>query len=297
MKGIRITLSVMTAALLFVFIFSSTLSADTVYYADGGVQEGKVVFESSTEVWIEVATSTGKATVKVPRSSVTRIVRGETLAEKLEATYFSKEMAMDAGKPAEWYRLGLWCEQYPTLTMRAKRAFERAVELDPDYAPAQMKLGKVKYEGVWMTYDEMMLARGYVKYKGEWVTVEGKVDLMLKDKELEIERERRAATEAAARRADYERQLAEKAAAAQAKPVEKTVIENRIVVEERIMSPAYYVYPARYYTYPVGAYPHPYYIRYPYRSGYRPPTPCSGVSVHYTRQTSNSAVRVGFFFR
>ena len=292
------TLAAFICAAILAVSLSPSVSADTVCFVDGGSQEGRVIYESNAEVWIEVATANGKAVVKVPRSSVAKIVKGETLSDKIEAMYKDKEAAMDPGKAIDWFKLGEWCEQHGILAQKARNAFERAISVDPDYGPAHQKLGHVKYEGVWMTYDEMMLARGYVKYRGEWVTVDGKVALMLRDKDMEIERERRLAAEAASRKAEYEKQLAEKSAEKEmAHAVTRETAERTIYVEERAMSPFWYMYPTRMYSFPGDYCPPPYYIRYPYRSGYHYPAPCGGVYVHYTKKSPHSSFRVGFVFR
>ena len=180
--AVRSAAFVLVSVLALVLTAGGPAAGDVVYYRDGGSQEGKVVRLTDTEVWLEVALATGKALVKIPRDNVARIERGETTAEKLERWYRERLARMDASDPAAWYRLGEWCSRWPLLRKKAREAFERAVSLDPDYAPAHIRLGHVKYRGVWMTYDEMMRARGYVKYKGEWMTVEGRTALVLKEK-------------------------------------------------------------------------------------------------------------------
>ena len=296
--AVRSAAFVLVSVLALVLTAGGPAAGDVVYYRDGGSQEGKVVRLTDTEVWLEVALATGKALVKIPRDNVARIERGETTAEKLERWYRERLARMDASDPAAWYRLGEWCSRWPLLRKKAREAFERAVSLDPDYAPAHIRLGHVKYRGVWMTYDEMMRARGYVKYKGEWMTVEGRTALVLKEKELELLREKRRFEEAQARRLEAERALAEARKAPPSPPrAAASAAPSVVIVRERVLSPLWWDCLSPPVVIRGRGCPPPYYIRYPYRRWYRGPARCSGISVSYSRRTSHSSLRVGFFFR
>jgi hypothetical protein len=71
--------------------------------------------------------------------------------------------------------------------------------MDPDHEGAYKALGYEKYEGKWLTGDELMAARGFVRHEGRWLKREA-VEKMLEDaKHIRIERERQATAERIAR--------------------------------------------------------------------------------------------------
>jgi hypothetical protein len=72
------------------------------------------------------------------------------------------------------------------LQRQARRAFDKALELEPDNSAARLALGHVKFEGQWMSSDEANRARGMVKHGESWVTPEAKADLLRLQQESEI---------------------------------------------------------------------------------------------------------------
>lgn len=292
------------AALLFTllasWVFAASAWADVVYYRDGGTTEGYVVLETETEVWVEVDTGAGKATVKIPRANIVKIVRGDTAHTRLRSEYAKRIAEMRNPTAQDWFALGIWCESTPLLRGEAVICFNNAVAVDPAHTPSRLKLGHVLYEGVWMPYDDMMRARGYVKFRGEWMTVEARDRVMVLEKEADLIRERRLAEEAERRRLDSERALVEARNRPAPAPAPAYSEPRTVIVHERVLSPIWYSYPG--YSYPYGyqrpSYGSVYRTRYPYRpvhSGHRHSS--SSVSVSYRRTTPNSSLRVGFEFR
>ena len=290
--GLKLALAGLALLVLMVFSTGGSLGADTVYYTDGTSQEGTVVYEDEKEVWIDVITSGGKARVKVPRDTVAKIVKGKTKAQRIMEMYENRLEDINMADHKDWYKLGLWCEQFKLLSQKARESFEKAIQLEPDFAPAHLKLGHVRHEGVWMTHEDMMRSRGYVKYRGKWMTVEDKMALVLKEKELQIVRERRRLQEAEARRLLAEAELEK----ARKQPREVVTRTERVIVREQVVSPLWYggyVKP-RVYVDHRGPYVSPYYVRYPYRRGWYRPARCGSVHVSYTKRTDNSRLHVGF---
>ena len=296
--GFRPLLAGVSALVILLSLTVAQISADVIICRNGNRLEGKITYSGEKEVWLESPTSRGKVTIKLQRSSISSISLGETYADKLEKMYSSRASKLNKSSAVEWFRLGLWCEKHKLLTRRAVEAFRKATEIDPQCAAAHLKLGHVKYEGVWMAYDEMMLCRGYVKVHGKWMTVEAKMALLLKEKEIELLQAKKAADEATTRRLDAERRLVE---AASRKPEPPRVVErNSVIVERRIYSPIWWGYPRRVYPYPVTrgySIPQAYWIMYPYRRGYRSAGRCGGVYIHYERSTPRSRLKVGFIFK
>jgi tetratricopeptide (TPR) repeat protein len=91
-------------------------------------------------------------------------------AKSNEEIYQEKLAQLASDDVKGHYQLGIWCEQNK-LPEQAQTQFKKVIELDPEHADARKKLGHAKYEGKWMTPDEMM-AKGLVKYKDKWMTYE-----------------------------------------------------------------------------------------------------------------------------
>lgn len=79
------------------------------------------------------------------------------------------------------YDLALWCQQKKKVT-EFKEVLEIILRADPDHEGANKGLGRVKFEGSWMTRErraeilaarraEKMKAFGLVEYQGAWVTL------------------------------------------------------------------------------------------------------------------------------
>ncbi|MFA4985949.1 MAG: hypothetical protein WC712_05135 [Candidatus Brocadiia bacterium] len=282
----------------------ASLWADVVYYKAGGYSEGRIISQNENEVVLEIATAGGRAQITIPRGFISDVEYAPTGYEKQNREFDHRASALTDKDARGWFELGLWAETQPLIKGRASEAYARALLADPSYAPAHLKLGHVLYEGVWMSYDDMMRMKGYVQYKGEWMTVETKMQLLLKEKELEIAQQRLRIAEAEQRKAEAEAAKAE----SERKPTEvrtETVYREvypttTYVVSDPVFSSSWVCRTYRpNYTFSRFRYDHapsPYYIKYPYRHGYRPPAPCSSISVSYSNVGPSSAVRVGFFF-
>jgi hypothetical protein len=63
------------------------------------------------------------------------------------------------------------------MTGPARAQFQLAVEQDEQHGEAQKKLGRVEFDGRWMTYDERRELQGLIQHDGRWITPEEKDDL------------------------------------------------------------------------------------------------------------------------
>jgi hypothetical protein len=151
--------------------------ADYVILQDGRRIDGKIVEETATAVKIE--TKFGAFTYQ--KDEITEIKR-----EKTRDEIYAERLAA-CKKAEDFYQLGLWCEEQK-LRRRATELYEKAIQVDPDHAPARGKLGFVQYKGEWMTpeqrdqraakdFAEEMRAKGLVEHEGQWVTPEEKEKL------------------------------------------------------------------------------------------------------------------------
>ena len=55
----------------------------------------------------------------------------------------------------DWVRLGVWAAD-KGLEEEARQAFEKALELDPDFADAHERLGRIQVDGEWLDAETVL---------------------------------------------------------------------------------------------------------------------------------------------
>jgi hypothetical protein len=134
--------------------------ADEVILRGGGRLSGVVVERTPDRIVLDV----GPGQVTLPMSRVEKVVAGRS-----PLAAFRDRASQTPREAAAWYSLGEWA-QASGLETQAREAFERAIEIDPAYAPAHLSLGHLQQDGRWMSEDESFRARGYVFSEGRWMT-------------------------------------------------------------------------------------------------------------------------------
>jgi hypothetical protein len=183
--------------------------ADDVYLVNGRRLSGRVVERTADRVVIVV----GPGRIALPASQIDRIVSGESALQR-----FEERAARLASSDLEgWLSLGIWARDQG-LGTQARMAFERVVAADPANPIANAGLGRVPYEGRWMSEEERYRAQGLVQHGSRWVTVHER-ELELRERAAEAESRRIQAeadarvreAEARARAAEAEARAAERA--------------------------------------------------------------------------------------
>lgn len=162
------------ARLALLLVLAGPAGADVVVLDDGREIEGIVLEANSKEVVLD----TGLAKLTFPRSKVVDIVYKKTREQIYEEKLAASETADD------FHALALWCRENG-MRVKAKKLFERAIEVDSQHAASRKELGHVLYQGEWMTPEERdrrqaadreaeMHARGLVRWKDRWVTPDEK---------------------------------------------------------------------------------------------------------------------------
>jgi zinc protease len=142
--------------------------ADVIKLKSGGTITGKIVQKSEQD--ITVKTQSG-ASVTISMDEIESVLTDEELQKKCEERFAGAKTADD------FYKLGEWCESVGLLE-RAKTAYGKAIELDPNNEGARLKLGYKKHEGKWLSEEEYNVkVKGLIKYKDKWVTPEEKEKL------------------------------------------------------------------------------------------------------------------------
>jgi hypothetical protein len=165
--------------------------ADEVFLKGGGKVSGRILSRTPTSIDMDI----GAGRVTLSMNSVLRVEEGRSPLHD----YYDRADAMRADDRDGWLRLARWTAN-EGLGTQARRAWEQVLAIDPSHAEANRALGRVQFEGRWMTEDDSYRARGYVPFEGSWVT-RVELDSML--------RERAALAEAERTRLDAERRVFE----------------------------------------------------------------------------------------
>jgi tetratricopeptide (TPR) repeat protein len=184
----NLTLAHVLLALALSALCAGAARADTIYLANGGKLEGTIIKEEPDKVTIK----TKYGTQTIDRMDIDRVD-----ASKSERELYEEKKAQIEDNDAEgFYRLGLWCKENG-LEQQAEAEMERVLEIDPDHDGARAELGYQKYEGEWLTEDEVMEKKGFRKWQGEWVESQ-EYDRRMKEKiRLDKEKEEREAAKLA----------------------------------------------------------------------------------------------------
>lgn len=129
--------------------------ADTLHLKNGGTLEGRI--ESQTPEAYRIRTTVGL--VAVPLDSVSRVERGPSVFDE----YDTRSAALEPTAQAQ-FALSQWCDEQG-LKALARSHLDRALEIDPDFAPARAKLGFVRVGDLWV--DGRKLAKSAASRPGD----------------------------------------------------------------------------------------------------------------------------------
>ncbi|MBI4881027.1 MAG: hypothetical protein HY812_15425 [Planctomycetes bacterium] len=160
-------------------LFAAAAAGDVVHLKGGQRIEGEVVKDDGVE--LELKTRFG--TQRIPRSQIERIERCDTAAQEIE-----KRLAALAPGDAEGRYQAALAARDAGLRKRYREILLEVVAIDPLHEQANLELGKVKYQGRYVTPEERerleqearraeMAARGLVEHEGRFVTPEEKEKL------------------------------------------------------------------------------------------------------------------------
>ncbi len=114
--------------------------ADIFHLESGGTLEGQLL--SAADGHYTIRTTVGL--IRIPILSVKRVEVADTPFEEYDA-----RVQRAADTPADQTSLAEWCDEQGLRT-EARRHWQRALELDPDYAPARRALGYVRVGELWV---------------------------------------------------------------------------------------------------------------------------------------------------
>ncbi len=188
----RTKISRMAVVALLAATASATMG-DVVYLRSGGKIEGRIIDRSDTAITVDL----GGGQMTLQRSSILRIDEGRS---KLD-DYDERRGALADDDIDGWVELAQWASS-ASLATQSSRAWEHVLTLDPDHAQANRALGRVEFEGRWVSEEEAYRAQGYVKFEGQWMPPDER-EAILRDRELRAATERvRVQAEAQARAAE-----------------------------------------------------------------------------------------------
>lgn len=152
----RISILILAAAL--------PIAADEVRLKDGRVIEGNVVEDGET---VRIQGEHGGVSFR--RDMVVKITYGPTRKE----VFAQRLAAIREGDVDGLFDLAGWCEAEGMLRER-DQLLKRCLEIDPQHDGANEVLGRVKYDGRWMTAEQAAEAQGLVNWGGQWIPKEEK---------------------------------------------------------------------------------------------------------------------------
>jgi len=187
------------AAVLALLICLTGLS-DTITLKNGRTLEGDINKITKDEISIDVSRGDLVATLYYPKSEVVKMEYGPAPAERLEEAYAERLVSVAGSTSADvWFALGDWAAG-KFLNEKARAAFRRALKFDPNHADARRALGYNRFEGEWLTDEQIMTRKGFVRFEGNWITPKERDDLLAQ----RAENEKKQKAEAKARRKEIE---------------------------------------------------------------------------------------------
>lgn len=164
-------------AVLGLVALAAITRADVLMHKDGRRIEGTITSQVGDK--IRIKTEFGE--LEFARADIVSIERGQTRQQE----FAEKERL--AKSADDFHRLGLWARE-KGLAKEARRAMQRALDLDPKHAGAHEFFGRVPYKGEWLSPAERdqrakadleaeQKARGLVPFQDRWVTPEERAHL------------------------------------------------------------------------------------------------------------------------
>lgn len=159
---------------------TSAALADEVVLKNGSAFSG-IVREEGDKVVVEM----DYGTMTFKKVDVRSIQRGDDVLSQFQ------EKARKATDVKSMMELASWARD-KGLAGRASELHRKVIALDPDQAEARRSLGYEKFNGQWLTGDELMTARGFVKISGRWMAKDTADRILEQEAQARIESERLA---------------------------------------------------------------------------------------------------------
>jgi hypothetical protein len=155
------TLPVLTAAVLAAALPAAPLWADIFLLENGGKIEGQWLNRDQRPPTNYIIRRSG-TTLVLPLGQVKQAIA--ELPPQRE--YARRAAATEDTADAQW-QLARWCRQ-AGLAKERELHLARAIELDPNHAPARAALGFQFLKGQWVTREGYRRDEGYEYYRGKW---------------------------------------------------------------------------------------------------------------------------------
>jgi len=155
------------ACLAFV-VYQDPASGNIIQMRDGSKLKGELIKRTTTELHLKVE----GLDLYVPKKDVTHI-DGKDLATDFVGMYQEQVAALEPGDAKARYELALWCGKRG-LKDQMKKLLVEVTELAPWHEDANLKLGKIRHNGLWWTKEEHDKVKDKVRYLDQWVTKKDK---------------------------------------------------------------------------------------------------------------------------
>ncbi len=186
-------------AVLGLVLVGGNASADEVTLANGSKFVG--IIRENPDDPHRVELEVGVGTVWFPRKEVLSTSKGRTDLHE----YYERWGSVKDGPGVDGLlKLARFAEE-KRLPKFVVGLMENVLRLDPENETARRRLGFGKYQGKWMTRDEVSRAKGLVRFEGRWVTSAEK-EIVLSER-LEAKIRRTQAEDDRRRRAEEDRRV------------------------------------------------------------------------------------------
>ncbi len=161
-------------------LVSGLASGDEIHFRSGSITKNVKIVEKSETMVVFVGKSLKQQ--RYPMSLVKKVVQKPSIIHEYD------DRATGAKSADSVMALADWAAKKKFHKKVIKSLHEKALKLDPTHEGANLALGRVQYEGEWMTPTERdtrakgadeaaMKAKGLVRWQDEWVTPEDKAKL------------------------------------------------------------------------------------------------------------------------
>lgn len=171
----------MKRAIMLIALAAVPAFADEVYLRGGGRMTGEIVAQTDDSVTVDI----GGGTLTAKMSSVVRIEKSTSPLQE----YRARAASVPAGDAEAWRALARWAQGW-TLGSQAAEAYSQVVAILPNDEEANRALGRVLFNGAWVTEEESYRAQGYVEFEGDWMTP-GERQVILRERQTQEEAARK----------------------------------------------------------------------------------------------------------
>ena len=196
------------------------LHSDEVHLSDGRILSGKILENPENgKLKFKVIVGSMSMVMNIDRKDIVKLTTGMTAEEKALAAVEKKRKDLGSkATAADVWALALELKDLKQ-SLLVKQYARDTIAIDPNHREANLALGRVEFNGTWMTERQMHLAKGEVYFEGKWLSQANVDKIVAEREENRIALAERRAERAEARRERRDREKAEAYSSMQQQPL------------------------------------------------------------------------------